>query len=111
VIGALLALLCTSCQMRPEQKSTLTESAADSFSGAQDNWLRHGRTYSEQRFSPLDGINAVNVNQLGLAWWTDMGTDRGMEATPIVVDGVIYVSAAWNCACRGRSDWGCFVAL
>jgi quinohemoprotein ethanol dehydrogenase len=96
VIGAVLALLCTSCQMRPEQKSTRTESAADLFSGAQDNWLRHGRTYSEQRFSPLDGINAVNVNQLGLAWWTDMGTDRGMEATPIVVDGVIYVSAAWN---------------
>ena len=36
------------------------------------NWLSHGRTYSEQRFSALAKINTGNVGQLGLAWWHDM---------------------------------------
>ncbi len=62
------------------------------------NWLSHGRTYSEQRFSPLAKIDAGNVGQLGLAWSVDIKsrTARGLEATPIVVDGVIYTSGAWS---------------
>ena len=67
--------------------------AADSEA---QNWLSHGRSYAEQRFSPLTEINDENVNQLGLAWYLDLGTDRGLEATPIVVDGIMYLSAAWN---------------
>ena len=49
------------------------------------NWITHGRTYSEQRFSPLSEITASNVGQLGLAWSFDTDTDRGLEATPLVV--------------------------
>jgi PQQ-dependent dehydrogenase (methanol/ethanol family) len=60
------------------------------------NWLTHGRTYSEQRFSPLTRINATNSKNLGLAWYHDLGTGRGQEATPLEVDGVIYVSTAWS---------------
>lgn len=56
----------------------------------------HGRTYDEQRFSPLDQITADNISDLGLAWYFDTGTDRGLEASPIVVDGVIYTSGSWN---------------
>jgi len=67
--------------------------AADSEPG---NWMTHGRTYSEQRYSPLSTINADNVSDLGLAWYFDLDTDRGQEATPIVVDGVMYVSTAWS---------------
>lgn len=69
--------------------------AADQEPG---NWLSHGRTYSEQRFSPLARINAGNVGQLGLAWWLDIKsrTARGVEATPIVVDGIIYTTGAWS---------------
>jgi alcohol dehydrogenase (cytochrome c)/quinohemoprotein ethanol dehydrogenase len=59
-------------------------------------WMSHGRTYDEQRFSPLDRINAENVSRLGLAWFADLDTNRGQEATPIVVDGVLYVSTAWS---------------
>ena len=58
--------------------------------------LSHGRTYDEQRFSPLDQINADNVDQLGLAWFYDTGQQRGHEATPIVVDGRIYLTASWS---------------
>jgi len=60
------------------------------------NWLTHGRTYSEQRFSPLDQINDQNVSKLALAWSFDLDTRRGEEATPIVVDGVMYFSTAWS---------------
>lgn len=61
-----------------------------------DVWLSYGRTYDEQRYSPLDQINQGNVNELGLAWFADVTTSRGQEATPIVVDGALYVSTAWS---------------
>ena len=60
------------------------------------NWLSHGRTYSEQRFSPLEELDESNVAELGLAWYFDLPDDRGIEATPIVVDGVMYVTGAWS---------------
>lgn len=60
------------------------------------NWMAHGRTYSEQRHSPLRKINSRNVGRLGLAWYFDTGTDRGLEATPIVVDGVMFTSGSWS---------------
>jgi glucose dehydrogenase len=60
------------------------------------NWLTHGRTYSEQRFSPLKQINDQNVGELGLAWHYDFGTKRGLEATPLVIDGVMYVTGNWS---------------
>ena len=61
-----------------------------------ENWMAHGRTSSEQRFSPLDRINESNVGELGLTWYTDLDTNRGQEATPIVVDGVMYSTSAWS---------------
>ena len=60
------------------------------------NWLAHGRTYDEQRFSPLNQINSENISDLGLAWYFDTGTDRGLEASPIVVDGIMYTSGSWS---------------
>ncbi|MFI5057221.1 MAG: PQQ-dependent dehydrogenase, methanol/ethanol family [Candidatus Acidiferrales bacterium] len=60
------------------------------------NWMSHGRTYSEQRFSPLKQIDDRNIGQLGLAWTVDLDTRRGQEATPIVVDGVMFFTTAWS---------------
>ncbi len=60
------------------------------------NWITHGRTYSEQRFSPLDAISTDNVADLGLAWSADMDTARGQEATPLVLDGKMYLTTAWS---------------
>lgn len=74
------------------------------------NWLSYGRTYSEQRFSPLTRINDKNARNLGLAWFADLDTNRAQEATPLIVDGVIYVSTAWSLvkaydARSGREIW------
>jgi len=59
-------------------------------------WLAYGRTYDEQRFSPLDAINKSTVGRLGVAWWTSFDTDRGQEATPLIADGVLYTTTAWS---------------
>lgn len=67
--------------------------AADTEPG---NWMSHGRTYSEQRFSPLKQVDVGNVSRLGLAWSVDLNTNKGQEATPLVIDGVMYVSTAWS---------------
>lgn len=78
--------------------------------GDPDQWPVHGGTPLEQRFSPLDQINADNVQTLGLAWSATFDTNRGQEATPIMVDGVLYVSTAWSKvyaydAATGRELW------
>ena len=64
--------------------------------GEARNWLSYGRTYSEQRYSPLKRINSDNAKNLGLAWFADLDTNRGQEATPLAVDGVVYISTAWS---------------
>jgi alcohol dehydrogenase (cytochrome c)/quinohemoprotein ethanol dehydrogenase len=74
------------------------------------NWLAHGRTWSEQRHSPLDNINKTNIGELGLAWYLDLDTTRGQQATPIVVDSVMYTTSAWSKvqvvdAATGRLKW------
>src|SRR6202008_651286 len=60
------------------------------------NWLSYGRTYSEQRFSPLASITTDNAEDLGLAWFADLDTDRVQEGPPLVIDGVLYTSTAWS---------------
>jgi quinohemoprotein ethanol dehydrogenase len=74
------------------------------------NWLAHGRTYHEQRFSPLTQIDRDNVSSLGLAWSKDMGTNRAQESTPIVVDGMMFLTSSWSRvfaldAVTGRTIW------
>jgi PQQ-dependent dehydrogenase (methanol/ethanol family) len=60
------------------------------------DWLSHGRTYSEQRYSPLKDINGDTVKKLGVAWEFRTNTVRGLEATPIVSDGIMFVTGSWS---------------
>ena len=64
---------------------------SDAASGI--NWLVNGRTNDSKHFSPLKQINDQNVGNLGLAWYLDYDGAMGIVSEPIVVDGVIYVSA------------------
>ncbi|MFS8609861.1 MAG: PQQ-binding-like beta-propeller repeat protein, partial [Gammaproteobacteria bacterium] len=57
-----------------------------------EQWMTHGRDFGKSHYSPLDQINRDNVHRLGFAWEYQMGTSRGLEATPIIVDGVLYTS-------------------
>lgn len=74
------------------------------------DWLSTSRTYDEQRFSPLAQIDRSNVGKLGLAWYADLGSTRGVEASPLVVDGVLYNIQPWNIttaydAATGKELW------
>jgi quinohemoprotein ethanol dehydrogenase len=75
-----------------------------------DQWLANGRDAGGSYFSPLTGINKDNVKGLGFAWNYKLGTKRGLEATPLVVDGVMYAVGAFGWvysldAATGRELW------
>jgi quinohemoprotein ethanol dehydrogenase len=63
---------------------------------APGEWLSNGRSYAEQRFSPLTGINTSNIQNLGVAWEFRTYSVRALEGSPIVANGVMYVTAAWS---------------
>lgn len=86
-----LALLAPMVGATPVDQAAIVASEND---GSQ--WLSHGRTYSEQRFSPLKQITEQNADQLGLAWHLDLDNHRGLEATPLFSDGVLYASLSWS---------------
>ena len=60
------------------------------------DWPSYGLNYSENRFSPLRAVNDGSVGRLGLAWTYDLGSRRGVQATPLVVGGVMYVTGSWS---------------
>ena len=67
--------------------------AADQDPG---QWMSTGRDWTEQRFSPLKQINDANADRLGLAWFADLNTYRGVDASPLEIDGVLYNVSAWD---------------
>ncbi len=96
------AVLIGACQHKGAEAPAATQAGA--VNGARliaadkepDSWMSYGRTYSEQRYSPLQQVTDKNVGELGLAWSFDLETERGIEATSIVVDGVMYMTSAWS---------------
>ena len=86
-----LLFLIFSCSEAVDSKNPLVD-----FNSSPNEWLLHGRTYAEERHSPLDQINTSNVDQIGLSWSFETGTNRGHETTPIVKDGVMFITAPWS---------------
>ena len=85
VAGALLALAaCSSGSEAPEIDTSVV--------GAGEDWVTTGGDWAGSHFSRLTDIAKENVDQLGLAWEYDLGTARVQEATPVVIDGVMYTS-------------------
>jgi alcohol dehydrogenase (cytochrome c)/quinohemoprotein ethanol dehydrogenase len=100
-VVALCGLALAGCNSPEPTENTLLPAAVDearliAADAEPGQWLSHGRTYGEQRFSPLDAINRQTVGGLKLKWFADLDTRRGQEATPLVADGVVYVSTAWS---------------
>jgi alcohol dehydrogenase (cytochrome c)/quinohemoprotein ethanol dehydrogenase len=109
--AALLGLVACSAST-PDKPAAPTRGVTDAMIAAPPagEWLSYGRDYAEQRFSPLDAINQASVGRLGLAWSVDLETARGQEATPLVHDGILYVTTAWSMvkafdAATGKPLW------
>jgi quinohemoprotein ethanol dehydrogenase len=94
----------------PEPTAWVTPERLQSTGQHPQDWLSYGRGYDESRHSPLNQINRENVHTLGLAWSVDLDSHRGQESTPLVVDGVMYLTTAWSKvlaldAATGRTLW------
>jgi quinohemoprotein ethanol dehydrogenase len=105
LLAAALFTALPAAAQAPVDDARLAEAAS-----APADWLAHGRTWSEQRFSPLAQVNEGNVAQLAPAWVYATGETRGHEATPIVADGVMYTTLPWSIvvaldAATGRELW------
>ena len=59
-------------------------------------WLMYGGSYDSTRFSPLADINRTNVNKLQAAWMFQTGVPAQFQASPVVADGIMYMTAAFN---------------
>ena len=87
--GLLLSL--TTCSFTQAQTAAALNEGATS-----SEWLTYGHDYAETRFSPMNQINATNVAELGVAWTFDTDSYRGLEATPLVKDGILYATRPWS---------------
>ena len=118
---AAACLLCLDCAGEVAPRLTPADSVAirQIVAGVDDStlanpdpadWLQHGHSRDEQRHSPLRQIDTTNVGRLRVAWSYDLGAYERMEATPIVVGGVMYSTGSWNVvhavdATSGRRVW------
>ena len=91
VVSVGLGALGACGRARDIDDATLRAADADS-----SEWLSYGRTYTEQRHSPLRQVDEQSVSRLGLAWSVDLQTLRGLEATSLVSDGVLFTTSAWS---------------
>jgi quinohemoprotein ethanol dehydrogenase len=96
-LAPLLALLALAALVaQPGAAAPVTGPRIVAADREPQNWLAHGRTYGEQRYSPLEQVNDGNVGRLGLAWSFRTGTTRGLQATPLVIDGRLYATGVWS---------------
>lgn len=115
-IGALIAFLIAGCNLGqapgPGQVDLQRLRNADAEPG---QWLGLGRSWKADRFSWLEQINVDNVIEVGFVWEAPFRSNRGrvehgQEATPVMVDGVLYLSGPWGSvlaldAATGQPRW------
>src|ERR1035441_9820004 len=107
VLCALFAALFTGSSMGQERSAVSAKDLLVSPVGA--NWISYNGDYTGRRYSSLLEINTANVQQLRAAWVFHPGNSQNLEATPVVVRGVMYVTAANDVfaldARTGRQLW------
>ncbi|HEY2249366.1 MAG TPA: PQQ-dependent dehydrogenase, methanol/ethanol family, partial [Bradyrhizobium sp.] len=104
--GAILLGLATSCggalaeDLTPAKIKAATSAVDGAFikgnTASSNDWPTIGLDYAETRFSKLQQITSDNVKSLGLVWSYNLESSRGVEATPVVVDGIMYQTASWS---------------
>lgn len=103
-IAALAIVTTVSAQSPPKGSpehikavtSAIDDAAIKSNGATTNDWLNYGLDYGEMRYSKLTQVNADNVKNLGLKWSYNLESIRGVESTPLVVDGIMYVTASWS---------------
>jgi quinohemoprotein ethanol dehydrogenase len=94
--GAALAQTKGSADHIKAVTSAVDSASIKANTATSNDWPTIGLDYAETRFSKLNQINADNVKKLGLVWSYNLESSRGVEATPVVVDGIMYQTASWS---------------
>lgn len=90
---------------------TAQVSTVEKVASTKENWPHYGGTYQFWRYSALGQVNRNNVKKLVPAWVFQTGMiDGGLQSTPVVIDGVMYLTSSWNRvfaidAVSGREIW------
>ena len=92
----LLIGMLMGCADETGENSIINDSRLVNAHKTPEEWLSYGRDYYEARHSPLDQVNKSTVDSLGLSWYINLGTKRGIEATPIVANGIMYFTGPWS---------------
>ena len=119
-----LLTIIVGCSDTPKQNDVTDAAIVGNFPGDVDDdriiqasdqepgsWLSYGQDYKEQRFSHLTQINPSNIGELGLTWFKTIGDEsQRMQGTPLVIDGVMYVTNGWSVvwaleASTGQEIW------
>lgn len=87
---------CGANQQIEEPRKAVPVTAETIEAAAPQSWVTHGGSYGEERHSTLSQVSLDTIGELGLAWSYDLDSSRGVEATPIVHDGIMYVTSTWN---------------
>ncbi|PYU40583.1 MAG: PQQ-dependent dehydrogenase, methanol/ethanol family, partial [Acidobacteria bacterium] len=93
VVAMGVAIVLRSAADSAAKPGDVNEARVLSDAATGNNWLLNGRTFDAGHFSPLQQITDKNIGGLGLAWFLDIDGAMGVVSEPIVVDGVIYLSA------------------
>jgi len=104
IIATLLTGAASTVQAQPKGSAEHIKAATQKVDGqfmsknaaSTNDWPSYGLDYAETRFSKLTQITDKNVKDLGLAWSYNLESARGVESTPLVVDGIMYVTASWS---------------
>src|SRR5829696_7751961 len=107
----MIVLLC-SVTLAAQHSGAPQVTPQDLLDGLKDptKWLTYSGTYDGHRHSPLTQITPGNVSQLTAQWTFQTGVLGSFQATPIVIDGVIYITGFNNTAFAidarsGRTIW------
>lgn len=103
ITGCLTGLFLAACA--PSDVAPSESDAIDSSANRQammdaetklDGWFTTGGRFGETHYSTLDQINRDTVAELGFAWDYNLFTTRGIESTPVIVDGVAFGTGTWG---------------
>ncbi|MDR2216102.1 MAG: PQQ-dependent dehydrogenase, methanol/ethanol family [Nevskiaceae bacterium] len=101
LFGLIIAAVVTACSQSGSNTTGATgASGAAAMPVKHDpndaEWTEHGGGTDEQRYSALTQVNADNVGQLGLAWFAEIAERGGYQSTPLIIDGMLYMTAPWS---------------
>ena len=103
-LGASLAALAASATFAGEtgkgtlygDMRTVTQDMLDHAAGDANNFLHTNGNYNQTRYYPAHQINRNNVHRLARAWVFKTEVVESLETTPIIVDGVMYITTSYN---------------